>query len=198
MEIFHHKKAKVVDDFLHDTVHQPQAPYLRDYPTSKRTFAFVDVSNYTEYTQKHGAHAAAQMLHKFRNAVRIVVGRHGVRVAKWLGDGVMLVGVSARPVFDAVADLNKLFINQEFTIHSGIARGEIIIFEGDDYVGSPVNIASRLCDYARPSEILAYDIKKTDLPSSVKMEKLGSSIAVRGIGELSKVYSLHPAQPKTK
>jgi adenylate cyclase len=189
MDIFH-KKNKMVDNFLHETVSHPSSPYLQDYPTSKRTFAFIDVSNYSEYTQKHGAHAAAQMLHKFRNATRIVVGRHGVRVAKWLGDGVMLVGVSTRPVFDAVADLNRLFQNQEFTIHSGIARGQIIIFEGDDYVGQPINIASRLCDYARPSEILAYDVKRTDLPADIKMEKLANSIAVRGIGELKKVYVL--------
>jgi class 3 adenylate cyclase len=185
-------KHKLIDNFLHETVHHTDTPYLQDYPTTRRTFAFIDVSNYSTYTQKHGTHAAAQMLHKFRNAVRIVVGRHGVRVAKWLGDGVLLVGVKTRPVFDAVHDLNILFHGQEFTIHSGIAHGEIIIFEGDDYVGQPINIAARLSDYARPSEILAHNIRRVDLPPGVSMKKLDNGINVRGIGELTNVFSLMP------
>jgi adenylate cyclase len=31
----------------------------------------------------------------------------------------------------------------------------VILFEGDDYIGGPVNLASRLSDVASPGEILA-------------------------------------------
>jgi class 3 adenylate cyclase len=30
-----------------------------------------------------------------------------------------------------------------------------ILFEGDDYIGGPVNLAARLCDAAGPRELLA-------------------------------------------
>ena len=36
----------------------------------------------------------------------------------------------------------------------GIATGYALLFEGDDYIGSAVNLASRLCDAAGPCEVL--------------------------------------------
>src|SRR3546814_6304497 len=36
-----------------------------------------------------------------------------------------------------------------------MASGPVIMFEGDDYIGAPVNIAARLCDQAQPHELLA-------------------------------------------
>ncbi len=171
--------------------YDPTTEYLRDYPTTERTFAFVDVSQFTNYTQKYGIHAAAQMLTKFRGAVRIVVGRHRVRVAKWLGDGVMLVGVHSKPVCEAVMELNELFSGDEFFIHSGICHGSVIIFEGDDYVGRAVNIASRLSDHAHPSEIIVFNLKPTDIPKDMKLVKLSDTVSIRGVGELENVESLH-------
>ena len=38
---------------------------------------------------------------------------------------------------------------------AGMAGGAVILFEGDDYIGGPVNLAARLCDAAAPHEILA-------------------------------------------
>ena len=39
----------------------------------------------------------------------------------------------------------------------GIAAGRVIVFEGDDFIGMSINLASRLCDAAAPGEILAND-----------------------------------------
>ena len=36
----------------------------------------------------------------------------------------------------------------------GIATGRALLFEGDDYIGSAVNLAARLCDAAGPGEVL--------------------------------------------
>ena len=65
--------------------------YSEDYPTVKRCIAFADMSSYTKYTDLYGAHAAAQMVSDFRTIIRTTTGRHGVRVASWIGDGSMLV-----------------------------------------------------------------------------------------------------------
>jgi class 3 adenylate cyclase len=36
-----------------------------------------------------------------------------------------------------------------------MAGGDVILFEGDDYIGGPVNLAARLADQADPNEVLA-------------------------------------------
>ncbi len=40
------------------------------------------------------------------------------------------------------------------SLRVGIATGYALLFEGDDYIGSAVNMAARLCDAADPFEVL--------------------------------------------
>ena len=40
-------------------------------------------------------------------------------------------------------------------LRAGLARGPVIMFEGDDYIGRAANVASRLCDAAAPGQVLA-------------------------------------------
>ena len=58
-----------------------------------RTFVFVDLSGFTNYTAAFGDDAAGRMLSAFRTIVREVASERGVRIAKWLGDGCMIVAV---------------------------------------------------------------------------------------------------------
>ena len=91
-----------------------------------------------------------------RTTVRDVTSRMGVRVDKWLGDGVMLVGVDCEPLVDAVVRISADHSRRgRLLLRSGIACGQVILLEGDDYVGGPVNLAARLSDRAEPSQILA-------------------------------------------
>lgn len=121
-----------------------------------RTFAFVDLSEFTDFTERNGDTAAAEVLARFRSLVRSVASRRGVLVGKWLGDGVMLVG-EAEPTVATVLELHwqSLYVCAPLTLRSGLAQGEVMLFEGDDYIGSAVNLASRLCERAYPLEMLA-------------------------------------------
>ena len=58
-----------------------------------RTFTFVDLSGFTNYTAAFGDDAAGRILSAFRSLVREIASERGVRIAKWLGDGCMLVSV---------------------------------------------------------------------------------------------------------
>ena len=98
----------------------------------QRTFAFVDVSGFTAFTDREGDAAAVDMLEKVRGSIRRLASVHGVRVAKWLGDGAMLVGVEPEPVIEAVVEMietNRL--HSSLPLRAGVASGDVILFEGD-------------------------------------------------------------------
>ena len=59
-----------------------------------RTFEFVDLSGFTNYTAEYGDDAAGRILSAFRALVREIASERGVRIAKWLGDGCMIVSVN--------------------------------------------------------------------------------------------------------
>jgi adenylate cyclase len=80
-----------------------------------------------------------------------VASERGVRIAKWLGDGCMIVAVEQRDAIEFVLELEQRATDvcAPLTIRAGLATGHALLFEGDDYIGSAVNMAARLCDYAR-------------------------------------------------
>jgi class 3 adenylate cyclase len=122
-----------------------------------RTIAFVDLSGFTMYTQTEGDEAAVAALAFFRAVTREVCARHGVRIAKWLGDGAMLVGVEAEDLAETITEMRILFTQNHspLPLRAGVATGPVILFEGDDYIGSIVNLAARLADMAEPGQLLA-------------------------------------------
>jgi hypothetical protein len=156
-----------------------------------RTFAFVDVCGFTAYVDGHGAHAAIDVLMKFRSVAREVAARRGVRVAKWLGDGVMLVGVEPGPTVAAAAEMVARFHGSGIDIHVGLAEGPVLLFEGDDYIGRPVNLAARLCDAAGPNEILGL-VQPEGLPSWVRVDGR-VTVRVTGVGDVDRVSQLSVA-----
>ena len=80
-------------------------------------------------------------------------------MGKWLGDGCMFVGTEVKPIVETVLDLSERMENANIVLplRIGIAAGKVIVFEGDDFIGMAINLASRLCDAAAPGEILAND-----------------------------------------
>jgi class 3 adenylate cyclase len=114
--------------------------------------------------------------------VREVAPLFGVRVDKWLGDGVMLVGVEAEPVVTATIAIGARFTaDGRLSMRAGIATGDVILVEGDEYVGRTVNVAARLCDQADAGEVIAAtpDVDSTELPAAETR-----SVTVRGVAEV--------------
>ncbi len=121
----------------------------------QRNFAFVDLSGFTAFTDSEGDGAAVDLLMEFRYRLREIAARYGVRIAKWLGDGAMLVSTDAEPLTDAMVDIGDAFDGARLALRAGMAAGPVILFEGDDYIGQAVNLAARLCEQAAPGEVLA-------------------------------------------
>lgn len=157
-----------------------------------RAFAFVDLSGFTTYTDAHGDEEAGRILTEFRSVVRDVSSRHGVRVAKWQGDGAMFVAVEPAPLVEAVLEIEERMDGNgsPLRLRAGITCGDVILFEGDDYIGSAVNLASRLCDTADPHEILAAPELASHVPPGVHVTEV-APVVVRGFAEPVAVLRIH-------
>jgi adenylate cyclase len=134
-----------------------------------RSFAFVDVSGFTALTESEGDEHAVEVLTAFRALLREICARRGVRIAKWLGDGVMLVCVETSPLLATILELHHVVCTvsspaQTVSIRSGVTSGDVILMEGDDYIGHCVNVAARLCDLAQAGEALASPSVMDHLP----------------------------------
>jgi len=123
----------------------------------ERHFAFVDLCDFTRYTDANGDEKAVAVLTGFRAAARETCSDHGVRVAKWLGDGAMFVSTEGPRLVSCILALKRRIeeLDIALPLRAGLAGGDVILFEGDDYIGGPVNLAARLCDAAAPREVLA-------------------------------------------
>jgi class 3 adenylate cyclase len=146
-----------------------------------RTFAFVDLTGFTNYTAAYGDDAAGRILGMFRTLVREVASERGVRIAKWLGDGCMVVGIEQIGVIEFVTDLEQRAsaVCAPLQLRAGVATGRALLFEGDDYIGSAVNMAARLCDYAQNVDVLMATMHLDRMPEGVVAEPFGE-IELRG------------------
>lgn len=146
-----------------------------------RTFVFLDLSGFTNYTAAYGDDAAGRILGTFRSLVREVASERGVRVAKWLGDGCMIVAVEQQAAIEFVTDLERRAsrVCAPLTLRAGLATGHALLFEGDDYIGSAVNMAARLCDHAQGFDVLMPTMHLERLPEGVVAEPAGE-VELRG------------------
>jgi len=156
-----------------------------------RTFAFVDLSGFTNYTAAFGDDAAGRLLSAFRAIARDVASEHGVRIAKWLGDGCMIVALEQ---LDCIAFAMELETRSSqvcapLSLRVGIATGHALLFEGDDYIGSAVNMAARLCDVAGPYEVLIPAMQLERLPEGIHASPHGG-VELRGFPGDIEVFEL--------
>jgi class 3 adenylate cyclase len=154
-----------------------------------RCFAFVDMCGFTRMNDTLGDDEALQVLTTFRAIVRGLSPEHATRVGKWMGDGCMFVGTEVKPVIETVLDLSERMgqANIALPLRIGVAAGKVIVFEGDDYIGMAINLASRLCDAAAPGEILVNDVVAEQLGDSFPISPLGER-KIPGIVQPIAVY----------
>jgi class 3 adenylate cyclase len=140
-----------------------------------RCFAFVDMCGFTRMNDTLGDDEALQVLSTFRAIVRGLSPDHGTRVGKWLGDGCMFVATEVRPIVDTVLDLVERMETADIVLplRTGIAAGKVIIFEGDDFIGMSINLASRLCDAAAPGEVIVSEEVRAALGDDYPLVSLG-------------------------
>jgi adenylate cyclase len=158
----------------------------------ERGFAFIDLSGFTAYTDTHGVQAATRLLGSFRQTARDIASRRGVRIAKWLGDGAMMVSVEPRSLLEAALEAQEKACDGLLP-RIGATYGTAILFEGDDYVASTVNLAARLCDLAPAGQVLVSEPLIEHLPPWAAAEAV-RPMTIRGFSQAPDLYSLRVRQ----
>jgi adenylate cyclase len=115
---------------------------------------FVDLSGFTDLTERGGDEVAADVASRMAPLVTRTVERHGGKVVKWLGDGVMLhFGRADGAVSSALGIVEAAAGAGLPPAHAGIHVGPVV-FQGGDYFGRTVNLAARILEQAGPGQVV--------------------------------------------
>jgi adenylate cyclase len=141
------------------------------------TVVCCDLRGFTAYAQAHPSPHVLRVLREYYDAVGTVVARHGATIKDFAGDGVLVlvgaplaqadharVGVDvAREIRAAVSEVVRRASTADHVlgVGVGVASGPVtvgVIGSSGRYeytaVGPAVNLASRLCELARDTEVL--------------------------------------------
>ena len=115
---------------------------------------FADLVGYTSRSRGMGGRELGAMVEDFESTAAEVIARHGGRVVKTVGDGVMFTSTSAVHAAEIALDLpDEWSAAERPPLRVGLAFGPVLTRLGDIY--SPVvNLASRLTSIAHPSSVL--------------------------------------------
>ena len=144
---------------------------------------FLDITGYTRLTEERGDQAAAELAERLAPLVQRPAERHGGRVVKWLGDGVMFYfreptgGVTAAlEMIDAISAAGLP------PAHVGLHTGPVV-FQGGDYFGRTVNLAARIGEQAAPGQVLVtQEIVDRVVPDGIAFEPVGV-VELKGVSE---------------
>ncbi|SDH50968.1 adenylate/guanylate cyclase domain-containing protein [Roseospirillum parvum] len=141
-------------------------------PQAKQTshtimaIVFTDMVGSTGLTQELGDVGAQEAVRAHNTIVRSALSRHDGREVKHTGDGIMATFSNTVDAVEAMIDVQRAVIqhNQRapglpLGLKVGINCGEPVV-EGNDYFGTAVQLAARVCDRARQGQIWCTGVVK--------------------------------------
>ena len=119
--------------------------------------AFCDLAGFTRMVNDAGDSTAGEMARLLEQYAQEEAARHGGRLIKALGDGVLLVFQSAGNAARACSALIARSSEGDLPpLRIGLASGQLIMRDGDVF-GRTVNLAARIVATARPGMMVADD-----------------------------------------
>ena len=153
-----------IEDTAASTEHfQPSQPPAE---TAFRTILFTDMEGSTAITQRLGDAGAMELLHTHNTITRDALTAHSGNEVKHTGDGIMASFVSASGGVECAIAIQQGFSSHNeqnpatpIRVRIGLTAGEPVM-EDQDLFGAAVQLASRICDCAEPSEILVANVMR--------------------------------------
>jgi len=139
------------------------------------TVVFTDLVDFSDFTLDAGDTAATEMLRAVDLVVTPIVEEHHGRVAKRLGDGMMLTFLEPAEAVSATlaaqAAVSELELGEaEPMMRAGAHHGRPRRV-GRDYVGADVNIAARVAQAAKGGELLISGTVRDQLGEDCKTRR---------------------------
>jgi class 3 adenylate cyclase len=176
------------------------------------TALFCDLRGFTGFTESADAEDVMALLRDYHAAIGEIIIKYNGTLERYAGDGVMVVFNDPVPVEnpalqavlmalelrDALGALTATWsrLGHEIGFGIGIAHGFATLgtigFEGRfDYaaIGTVSNVASRLCDEAKPGQILISPRVLTKVEKAVKVEPVGE-FELKGIRRPLAAYNV--------
>lgn len=162
---------------------------LRSRMATLPAICFLDISGYTRLTEERGDEAAAELATRLTPLVQRPSDRHGGKVVKWLGDGVMFhFREPAGAVVAALEMLEAIWIADLPPAHVGLHAGPVV-FQGGDYFGRTVNVAARIADHAASGQVLVtQEIVNSIDQGDVAFTAIGP-VALKGVSQPVELFS---------
>ena len=155
--------TKSLDDLLEAL--DPAALAILDDGEGTATLMFTDIEGSTALAEEIGDREWSRAIDAHDRTLAEVVGRHGGRLIKTLGDGALASFASARSALRCAGDLQAAFETHPFKVRIGIHAGDVVR-TGDDVVGTTVNKAARVAAAAAGGQVVV---------SSVVRELIGAA-----------------------
>ena len=176
------------------------------------TALFCDLRGFTGFTESADAEDVMALLRDYHAAIGEIIIKYNGTLERYAGDGVMVVFndpvpvenpalqavLMALEVRDAIGALTATWsrLGHEIGFGIGIAHGFATLgtigFEGRfDYaaIGTVSNVASRLCDEAKPGQILISPRVLMKVENAVKVEPVGE-FELKGIRRPLAAYNV--------
>jgi class 3 adenylate cyclase len=176
------------------------------------TALFCDLRGFTGFTESADAEDVMALLRDYHAAIGEIIIKYNGTLERYAGDGVMVVFndpvpvenpalqavLMALEVRDAIGALTETWrrLGHDIGFGIGIAHGFATLgtigFEGRfDYaaIGTVSNVASRLCDEAKPGQILISPRVLTKVENAVKVEPVGE-FELKGIRRPLAAYNV--------
>ena len=149
---------------------------------------FLDLSGFTRLTGSQGDEEAARLAVRLSDLVQESTASRRGRAVKSLGDGVMLHFHEPSEAVSAALELVEAIPAAGLPpARVGITSGPVVFRDGD-YFGRAVNTASRITDYARPSEVLVSEtVAESGTAAGSVFEDLGV-VELKGIPEPVRLF----------
>jgi adenylate cyclase len=183
------------------------------------TALFCDLRGFTGFTESADAEDVIALLREYHAAVGEKIIKYSGTLERYAGDGLMVVFNDPVPVEnpalqavlmalemrEAIGALTETWRRwgHEIGFGIGISHGFTTLgtigFEGRfDYaaIGTVSNVASRLCDEAKPGQILISPRVLTKVENAVKVEPVGE-FELKGIRRPLAAYNVVGASPRT-
>jgi class 3 adenylate cyclase len=163
-------------------------------PEGTVTIMFTDIEGSTEMIERLGDGDASLLVKEHNDIVREQVAQCGGYEVKFRGDGFMLAFTSAAKAVRcgiAIQEAMKEFAGRHpeapLGVCIGVNSGEAVP-DGDDFLGTAVNIAARLADNASSGEVMVSAVVRDLVAPAGEFKFLPEQeISLKGISEPQRV-----------